>query len=130
VVAPEQEMLKIVPTGQGVDFEVWVHPVSIDSVYPGQTVQLRFPAFDPRRTPSIKGTVQTISPDTITDPATRQSYYAVGVVVSEEEMARLGSVELVPGMPISAFLQTHARSVLSYLVEPISNLLSVAFRED
>lgn len=130
VVAPEQEMLKIIPTGQGIDFEVWVNPVSIDAVYPGQLVQLQFPAFDPRRTPSIHGTVQTISPDTVTDPATRQTYYAVGVMVSEDEMSRLGSVDLIPGMPINAFLQTHARSVLSYLVEPLSSLLSVAFRED
>lgn len=130
VVAPEREILKIVPVGQGVDFEVWVDPTAIDSVYSGQTVQLRFPAFDQRKTPFLVGTVGSISPDTITDPATRQTYYAVGVTVPDDELARLGDAILIPGMPLNAFLQTHARSVLSYLVEPLSHLVSIAFRED
>ncbi len=130
VVAPEREILKIIPVGNGVDFEVWVDPTSIDSVYAGQKVELRFPAFDQRKTPFLVGSVASISPDTITDPATRRTYYSVGVEVSEEELARLGDVALIPGMPINAFLQTHARSVLSYLIEPLAHLTSVAFRED
>jgi HlyD family secretion protein len=41
----------------------------------------------------------------------------------------LGNVDLIPGMPIEAFLETGERSVLSYLTKPLMDQLSRAFRE-
>lgn len=129
VIAPEEEILKIVPVDDGVDLEVQIDPASIDSVYPGQVAQLRFLAFSSRETPFLTGQVTSISPDTLTDPVSRQPYYSVGVSVSEDELALLGEVALVPGMPVQAFLQTDARSVLNYLAEPLTSLVRQAFRE-
>ena len=45
-------------------------------------------------------------------------------------MARLGDHEILPGMPIEAFLQTGERTVLSYLTRPLSDQLRRAFRDD
>jgi HlyD family secretion protein len=49
--------------------------------------------------------------------------------VPESEMARLGEVRLVAGMPAEIFVQTGERAVLSYLVKPLSDQIARAFRE-
>ena len=46
-----------------------------------------------------------------------------------EEIARLGDVKLVPGMPVEAFVQTGDRTVMSYLMKPLSDQFTRAFRE-
>ena len=47
----------------------------------------------------------------------------------DAELARLGGLRLVPGMPVEAFIQTGHRSALSYLVKPIEEQITKAFRE-
>ena len=51
---------------------------------------------------------------------------AVGLV---DEVARLGDVKLIPGMPVEAFVQTGDRTMMSYLVKPLQDQLMRAFRE-
>lgn len=129
VVAPEAVIAQIVPVKEGVDFEVRVDPRSIDQIYVGQQARVVFPTFDMRTTPEIFGTLAVVPPSSVTDPATGQSYYRVVLRVSPEELARLGNVELIPGMPIEAFLQTGERSVFNYLTKPLSDQLQRAFRD-
>jgi HlyD family secretion protein len=65
----------------------------------------------------------------VSDARTGQSCYAVALEIAPEEMARLDGAELIPGMPIEAFLQTGDRPVLSYLLRPLADHLRRAFRE-
>jgi HlyD family secretion protein len=130
VVPPGETILQVIPISDGVEFEIRVPPDAIDQVARGQRAKLVFSAFNTRTTPEIFGTVSDISPDTITDPATRQSFYRVILAVPPEELARLEGREVLPGMPIEAFLQTGARTVLSYLVRPLTDHLRRAFRDD
>jgi len=46
-----------------------------------------------------------------------------------EEVARLGECKLIPGMPVEAFVQTGDRTMLSYLIKPLSDQLMRSFRE-
>ena len=46
-----------------------------------------------------------------------------------EEVARLGESKLIPGMPVEAFVQTGDRTMLSYLIKPLSDQLMRTFRE-
>ncbi|WP_170762614.1 HlyD family type I secretion periplasmic adaptor subunit [Ruegeria lacuscaerulensis] len=129
VVAPQETLLTVVPVTDGLEFEVEVAPESIDIVHMGQTARLRFPAFDQRATPELFGAVSRVSPDSVEDPATGRRFYRVDVTLPPEELARLGQSELIPGMPIEAFLQTGDRSVLSFLLKPLTDQLAHAFRE-
>ena len=129
VVAPEGIILEVVPISEGVEFELRVDPKSIDQVFVGQRARVVFPAFDMRTTPEIFGTVEGISPTSIVDPSSGQAYYRLTLTVTAEDLALLGNVELIPGMPIEAFLQTGERSVLSYLTKPLTDQLQRAFRE-
>jgi HlyD family secretion protein len=53
----------------------------------------------------------------------------VRVSISPEEIARLGDVKLVPGMPVEVFIRTHERTALSYLIRPVHDQIARAFKE-
>jgi HlyD family secretion protein len=90
---------------------------------------LRFTAFNLRTTPEVKGTVAQIAADTTTDQRTGQSYYVTRIAMLKQDIAQLGAVKLIPGMPVEAFVQTGERTVLSYLTKPLRDQFTRAFRE-
>lgn len=130
VVAAGATVLQVVPTGEGLDFELRLDPRKIDQVHPGQQARVSFPAFSAHTTPQVAGTVTGISPTSITDPATQVPYYRLMLTIAPVELARLGDRVLVPGMPVEAFLDGGARSAWSYLTRPLAEQIARAFRED
>ena len=90
---------------------------------------MRFSAFNLRTTPEISGTVIRVSADTTTDQRTGQNYYTTRIAMTKNEIARLGDIKLIPGMPVEAFVQTGERSVMSYLIKPVTDQFMRAFRE-
>jgi len=130
VVAPGATILQVVPSGTGFQYELRVDPRSVDQVYVGQEATVKFPAFSTRSTPDIFGKVLLISPASVTDSATGQVFYRLELEVPPPELAKLGSLELVPGMPVEVFLRTTDRSVLGYLVHPLADQISRAFRDE
>ena len=85
----------------------------------GQIALLRLSAFNQRTTPEINGTVTRISADASTDQRTGQTYYTIRIAMPPEEVAKLGEVRMVPGMPVEAFVQTGERTMISYLLKPL-----------
>jgi len=53
----------------------------------------------------------------------------VQIEVDKKSLAEAGDFALTPGMPITAFLRTRDRSMLHYLLEPITDTLSKAMRD-
>ena len=90
---------------------------------------MRFLAFNQRTTPEINGVVSRISADAVIDQRTGAAYYTVRIALGPEEIARLGEVKLVPGMPVEAFVRTGDRKVISYLMKPLTDQFARAFRE-
>jgi HlyD family secretion protein len=129
VIAPGATILEVIPLDEGMDFELRVDPRAIDQVYPGQGAQVVMASFDPQTTPRLAAEVTTVSPDVITDPLTGQQFYRVGLAVPPEELARLGDVALMPGMPVEGYLETGDRTILTYLLHPVTAHVQRAFRE-
>jgi membrane fusion protein, type I secretion system len=129
VVAPGETIMLIVPDQDSLKVEAKVAPQDIDQLHIGQPVTLRFSGLDQRTTPVINGNLTQISPDTTVDLKTEQRYYTVRVSLEPNETARLGSVKIVPGMPVEVFVQTGSRSALSYLLKPLDDQISRAFKE-
>ncbi len=129
VLSAGEEVVRIVPQTDRFEVEVFVEPRYVDNVFSGQSAVLRFPAFSQRTTPDLTGTVRGVSADVVTDEGSGLSVYAVRLAVAGDELARLGERDLVQGMPVEAFIQTGERSVLDYLLRPLSDQLSRAFRE-
>ncbi|QIP07442.1 HlyD family type I secretion periplasmic adaptor subunit [Bradyrhizobium symbiodeficiens] len=129
VVTAGDALMLIVPQGDDLQVEAKVNPVDIDKLQIGQKTLLRLSAFNQRTTPELNGLVSRVSPDVTTDQRTGQSYYTIRVTMPAEEIARLGDVKMIPGMPVEAFVQTGDRTMLSYLMKPLQDQLMRAFRE-
>ena len=129
VIAPGEALMLIVPDADTLIAEAKVAPQDIDQLRPAQGAVLRFSAFNQRTTPEINGTVDRISADITADQRTGLSYYTVRIAIPPAEIARLGDVKLVPGMPVEAFIKTGDRTVISYLVKPLADQIARAFRE-
>lgn len=129
VVTAGDTLMLIVPQADDLQVEAKVNPVDIDKLQIGQKTLLRLSAFNQRTTPELNGLVSRVSPDVTTDQRTGQSYYTIRVSMPAEEVARLGDVKLIPGMPVEAFVQTGDRTMLSYLMKPLHDQLMRAFRE-
>lgn len=70
-----------------------------------------------------------ISGDVVQDEKSGATYYLIHIGTPLEEVARLEGLKLLPGMPVDAFIQTDARTVLSYLIKPLRDQIVKAFRE-
>jgi HlyD family secretion protein len=129
VITAGDAIMLIVPQSDDLQVEAKVNPQDIDKLQIGQKTLLRLSAFNQRTTPELNGVVTRVSPDVTTDQRTGQSYYTIRVSMPPEEVARLGDVKMIPGMPVEAFVQTGDRTVLSYLMKPLNDQLMRAFRE-
>jgi HlyD family secretion protein len=130
VIAGGDPLMLIVPEADELAIEVKVAPQDIDQLTIGQEAVLRLSAFNQRTTPQIKGTVSLVAADLTQDQKTGTVFYTARITVERDEMARLHGLKLVPGMPVEAFIQTGQRTALSYLIKPLSDQITRAFRED
>lgn len=130
VVTPADPIMMIVPEGDELALEVQVMPKDIDQIHLGQSAVLRMSAFSLRTTPELNAQVTRVAADLTTDPRSGIAYYLIRLSVPAEEVARLGELKLLPGMPAEALIQTGERTALSYLMKPLTDQVSHAFRED
>ncbi len=129
VIAPGGAIMQVVPEGERLIVDAQVQPQDIDKVRKGGHAQIRFPAFNARSTPNLAATVVSVSPAQLTDQQGR-SYFTAQVALAEGELAKIAAGHaLVPGMPAEVYIETGARSILSYFLRPLTDVLSRTFRE-
>ena len=128
VVQPGERLLDIVPDQDRLIIDVRVDPQDIDTVYEGMPARVRLTAFNARTTPLLEGSVTSVSADGMTDPVTGQSYFTARVVPSAGTQD-FDVATLKPGMQAEVFLVTAKRTVLDYLLEPITRSFARAGRE-
>lgn len=129
VIAPGEQIMLIVPDTDALAVEVKIAPHDITQVYLGQAATVRFSSFDQTATPEVEGTVSLVSPDLTQDQRTGVSYYMIRIAVKPDQLKKLGTDKLMPGMPADVFIKTAGRTVLSYLTKPLMDQAERAFRE-
>jgi HlyD family secretion protein len=130
VITAGDAIMMIVPKADDLSVEAKVNPQDIDKLQVGQKTLLRLSAFNQRTTPELNGLVTRVSADVTTDQRTGQSYYTIRVSMPPAEVARLGAEnKIIPGMPVEAFVQTGDRTMMSYLMKPLSDQFMRSFRE-
>lgn len=129
VVAAGEPIMKIVPVADELAVEARIAPQDIDQVQPGQPVHLRLSAFNQQITPEIGGHVLTVSPDLVEDDRNGLSFYSVRITLDKGQLGSFNPESLKPGMPVEAFMLTADRTVISYLVKPLTDQIRRAFRE-
>jgi HlyD family type I secretion membrane fusion protein len=130
VVAPGGPLVDIVPVGEKLLVEARLQPTDIDVVRPDLDAVVRFVSYKQRTTPTVNGRVVRVSADALSDERSGASYYAATVEVPAEELARAPHVKLYPGMPVEIAIRTGSRTLLAYLMQPITDSMSHSFRED
>jgi len=128
VVSPAEVLMLVVPDGDALEIAARLTPDKIDQVRTGQSARIRLSAFNSGATPELNGAVDAVSPDLVRDSQSG-GYYDVRISLKQEEISRLGDLQLTPGMPAEVFLQTKSRTMLSYLFKPITDQLSRMFKE-
>jgi HlyD family secretion protein len=130
VVRAAEPLLYLVPQDRPLVIVARVDLIHIDELISGQEVSLRLSALDQRNTPELYGKVVQISADAFEDETTGQSYYRAEITLNPGEISKLpeGTV-LIPGMPVEAYIKTGDRTPLAYLVKPLADYFTRAFRE-
>ena len=123
-------LLDIVPLGEKLVVEVRLQPIDIDVVRPDLNAAVRLVAYKQRTTPVLNGVVTRVSPDAVVDERTGAQHFTATVEVSADQLARAPHVRLYPGMPVEVAIVTGERTLLAYLVQPFTDSMSRAFRED
>ena len=130
VITPGRPILDIVPQGEELIIDARVSPMDIDRVHVGLVAEVRFSAFKQALTPKMMGKLINLSADKLTDERTGAPYYSAKIELTPDSYAKLGDMELLPGMPADVLINTGERTVFEYLMQPITNAFARAFIED
>jgi HlyD family secretion protein len=129
VIRPADPLLYIIPQEHDLVISTQISPTQIDQVHVGQMAHIRFAAFDHRSTPEIFGHVTKVAADVLADQRTGATFYKAEIKPDAGQMEKLADKHVIPGMPVETFIQTSERSPLEYLVKPLADYFSKAFRE-
>ncbi len=130
VVQPAQKLMMVVPAGAPLMLETRVEPHLIDKVRPGLVTDVRFSSFSHSPQLVVEGRVDSVSQDLLVDQATGAGYYLARVGITENGMKSLGKRQMQPGMPADVIIKTGERSLLTYLLNPLTKRLAASLKEE
>jgi HlyD family secretion protein len=128
IVAAEPAML-IVPNKEELILEARVMPQDRDQIHVGQKAVVRVHSSNQRSMPELNGAVRRIAADVSKDTGASAPFYTVWVTIPKDELARVRSLSITAGMQAEVFIEIGSRSPLSYLLRPLNDQVSRAFKE-
>ena len=131
VLQPGQKLLDVVPDNQTLLLEAHIPPHLIDKVQTGLSADVRFNSFAHSPQLVVEGKVMSVSGDLLSDPQQPQfAYYLARVQVTPSGMKTLGARQMQPGMPIEIVIKTGERSLLTYLMHPLTKRMAASMKEE
>lgn len=129
VAEPGKIILRIVPVDDELIVEARILPKDVGHVHLGQSVDVKVDSYDSSRFGSIEGTVKKISATTYLDEK-NNPYFRAEISLKQTWVGDVPeTMKIIPGMTVRANIETGAKSVLDYLLRPISRGFSNAFSE-
>jgi adhesin transport system membrane fusion protein len=130
-VAPGAPIAEIVPSEDNLLVEARVRPQDIAFVRIGQPAHVEITAYESSVYGRLDGRVVSISPDAVPEPQTGETFYHVRVQTTASALkdAQGHSLPIGPGMIANVALIGDKRTVLEYLLTPITRMRETAFRE-
>jgi HlyD family secretion protein len=129
VVRSGEPLLQIVPDDEPLIVEAQFSPNDIDTIYTGMQTEIRFPAFHSRTIPVMLGTLQSISHDRLVDDASHQPFFRGIISLNRADIPEEWRSRIRSGMPAEVIVAAGSRTVMSYLVSPLTSSLRKALRE-
>lgn len=131
VIKPGEPILEIVPNSGNFLIHAEVKPEDIEQLYFGQRTRIRFDSFNQQSTPELTGQILFISADTISDDKSKdKKHFLVKVSLERTEVEKITEAKVNSGLPVSTMFTTTERSLMNYLLKPLSEQLFSAFREN
>ena len=129
VISPSQVIMELVPTQEEFIVEARVQPMDIGYVSPGQTAKIKFESYDFARFGTLEGKVKQLSASTYLD-AENMPYYRAEITLPRRYLgANEGELTVIPGMTVTADIQTGQKTLLEYMLRPVTRGLDQAFHE-
>jgi HlyD family type I secretion membrane fusion protein len=127
---PGEVLMQVVPSNAPLFVQAMVKPQDIESVRMGMDARVRILALNPRWHGPMNAKVIMVGPEKTNNEKLGLSFYRVDVRIDPKELTKLRPDEHVaPGMPASVTLVSGSRTLLSFLISPITDTLEHAFHE-
>jgi len=130
VVQPAQKIMDIVPRNETLVIETRVSPQFIDRVSMKDPVDLRFSAFANSPQLVVPGRLMSISQDVLVDQHSGASFFLARAEVTPEGLQKLGDRSLQAGMPVEVVIKTGSRTLLTYLLHPLTKRVAASLKEE
>lgn len=126
-----EPVVEIVPSEDSLLVEARVKPDDIAFVRIGQHARVAITAYDRAIYGVLEGQVVTISPDAVLEERTGETYYTVRVRTAANILRAPNgqALPIGPGMVAEVDLLGEKRTILQYILSPITRLSERAFRE-
>lgn len=129
VVQPGMKLMELVPSEDSLLIEANIRPSDIAFIHPQQAAVAKFTAYDYAIYGGLEAEVEWISPDTITDEQDRAFF----VVHARTQQTHLGksdnTLPIIPGMVVQLDILTGKKSILDYLLKPLTRARQRALTE-
>ena len=125
-----EPLLDVVPVNAPLVVMAEVRPNDIDEVSAGMMAQVDLAAFSSLKVPKVEAKVLHVSADSLTNPKTGETYFVAELKIDPSELKKLPKgAKLYPGMPANVMIKTGKRTIMSYLLGPIGDVIGHALRE-
>ena len=128
VVRSGDPLMELVPSNDDLIIEAMVSPMDVDVAAPGMDAEVRFSSLSTRHIPILTGIVETVAADATTDQHGNR-YFTARVRVSKDQLVHLNGQKLVSGMPAEVLIKAGERTIIEYLMRPLTDSFFKAFKE-
>lgn len=123
-------LMDVVPSNVPLVISAQVKPSDIDQVHPGMKADVILQAYNSYHVPKIPAEVMNVSADAVTNAQTHESYFRADLRISPQDLAKLPKgAKLSPGMQATVMIRTDKRTILSFLIGPIGEIIDRSMRE-
>ncbi len=134
----QMPLMEIIPQDDKLIIEAKIKADDISVVRVGQLSRVRLTAYRARVVPVLEGKVVSLSADAVVaeglelQTGTPPLYYKARIEIDKDhlkEISDLKGVALYPGMGVDVMIVVGTRTMLKYLMDPITMTLDHAFKE-
>jgi HlyD family secretion protein len=135
VVQGAEQMFTLVPLGTELEAEVRIDSLDIGSIKTGDQAHLKLDAFPFQKHGALEAHIRTISEDAFRRDAAGASggldaYYLSRISFTGSTLRNMNEkIRLLPGMTLSAEIVVGKRTVMSYLLWPLTKAMKESIRE-
>jgi protease secretion system membrane fusion protein len=134
VIQPGQKIMDIVPAGEPLIIDAQIQPHLIDKISVGQDADVRFSTFSNTPQLLVEGKLVMLSKDLLTQAASNNqpatSYYAARIAITPKGLKDLKGHQLQAGMPVQVVIKTGERTLLTYLLHPLTKRIAASMKEE